>query len=442
LTPVAVTLTPKQGVLAGVGRDIAIVLKRMVCGLILLVIAAAPAAAQNVSIAAVVNSGVVTTDDLSSRITLVLRSSGIADTPENRQRLAPRVLRTLIDEQLELQEAKRLKITVAKADLDKALTRIAKQNGLPLSGLDAYLVKLGIPRQALVDQLSASIAWNKVIESQVMPEVIISDQEVADAMKRMAENSKVPLNQVSEIFLAVDNPTQDAEVKRLADRLEDELHGGGNFASIAQQFSQSPTAAEGGSLGWITPSEIDPDLASALATMKPGEVSPPIHAGGGYYILALLDRRLPGQGDPNDAVISVVEAGAPIPANAPADFRAKLAQALHQLIASAKSCPIFAANARKIGLPFVKEAPDVKAISLSAGVRQIALGLAVGEVSKPFAVQGGVGLMMMCARKDPPATKPPTIEQVRDALGRQRLDVLARRYLRDLRRNAYVDIRG
>jgi peptidyl-prolyl cis-trans isomerase SurA len=418
------------------------VLRRMLIGIILCLAAATPALAQSVSIAAVVNNGVVTTDDLTNRITLVLRSSGIPDTPENRQRLAPRVLRTLIDEQLETQEAKRLKLTVTKKDTDQALTRIAKQNGIPLSGLDGYLARLGIPRPALIDQVNASLAWNKVISSQMIPQVVISDQEVADAMKRMSANQKMPLSNVSEIFLAVDRPTQDGEVLQLADRLENELHRGGNFASIAEQFSQSPTAAEGGSLGWITSGEIDPTLAKALGAMKPGEISPPIRAGGGYYILGLLDRRMPGEGDPNDATLSLVEAGAPIPKDPPADFRARLATVLQELIVAGKTCAIFAADARKVGMPFVKEASNVRAGTLAPGVRQIALGLSVGQISKPFAVQGGVGLVMLCDRKEPPAAKPLTVNQVRETLGRQRLDVLARRYLRNLRRNAYVDIRG
>ncbi|MGH7072738.1 MAG: peptidylprolyl isomerase [Stellaceae bacterium] len=417
-------------------------LRRILIGLVLCLAAAAPAAAQSVSIAAVVNNGVVTTEDLANRITLVLRSSRIPDTPENRQRLAPRVLRRLIDEQLERQEAKRLKLKVTKKELDRALTRIAKQNGLPLSGLDGYLAKLGIPRQALIDQVTTSLAWNKVVSSKLVPQVTISDQQVHDAMKRMAANSKAPLSNVAEIFLAIDNPTQDGEVMQLADRLETELHHGSNFASIAEQFSQSPTAAEGGSLGWITPGEIDPTLARALAGMKPGEISPPIRAGGGYYILALLDRRMPGEGDPNNTELSVVEAGAPIPKNPPPDFRARLGAVLHELIAAAKSCPVFAADARKVGMPFVKKTAHIRAGTLAPGVRQIALGLSVGQISKPFQVHGGVGLVMLCDRKNPPAATAPTAAKVRDTLGRQRLDVLSRRYLRDLRRNAYVDIRG
>jgi peptidyl-prolyl cis-trans isomerase SurA len=416
--------------------------KRVSIGLALCLIASAPAVAQDVRIAAVVNDGIVTTSDLNERTTLILRSSGIQDTPENRQRLASRVLHTLIDEKLEVQEAKRLKITVSKADIDAALGRLEKQNNLPAGGLDKFLQQLGIPKESLVEQLTAVLSWNKVVETRMAEDVSVTDEEVADSLNRIKEDSKTAQSNVAEIFLAVDNPAQDDEVRRLADRLEQQLKSGGNFAAIAQQFSQSPTAAAGGSLGWITPSEINPALAGALAGLKAGDLSEPIRAAGGYYILALIDRRLPGQANPNETRVSVVEAGAPLPPNAPAEFRARLAQALQALVRLAHTCPAFAAAAHKMGMPFVKEAPDILVSTMAPGVRRITLSLPVGEVSKPFPVQGGVGLVMLCARKDAAAPKPPSLDQVRESLLRERLDVLGRRYLRDLRRDAYVDIRG
>ena len=401
-----------------------------------------PPVQEEVHIAAVVNDGIITNDDLDNRVALLLRSSGIQDTPDTRQRLAPRVLRALIDEKLELQEAKHLNVTVPKSDVDAALSRLEKQNNLPPGGLDKYLQSLGIAKSSLVDQLTAALTWNKVIDARLAQDIYVSDQEVNDAIKEAKDNANTPQNNVVEIFLSVDNPTQEDEVRRLADNLEQQLHSGGNFASIAQQFSQSPTAASGGALGWISPGQINPDLEKALDTLKPGEVSPPVHAGGGYYILGLVDRRLPGQPDPNDAVVSLVEAGAPLPANAPPEFRQRLAKALEQVSHATASCTSFAAAARKVGLPFVREAPQIKATALTQGVRHITLGLTVGQVSRPFQVQGGVGLVMLCDRKDAAPAKLPSFEEARYSIERQHLDILARRYLRDLRRDAYVDIRG
>ncbi|HXE15942.1 MAG TPA: peptidylprolyl isomerase [Stellaceae bacterium] len=416
--------------------------QRILIGLAILFLAAAPAVAQDVRIAAIVNDGVITTGDLEARMTLVLRSSGMQDSAETRQRMAPRLLRTLIDERLEQQEAKRLNLTVNKKEVAEAMERIEKQNNLPKGGLDKYLQNLGVPKSALVDQLTASLTWNRLVQQRLAQDVSVSDQEVSDAYKELKESEATPQSNVAEIFLAIDNPNQESEVRALADRLEQQLHAGGNFSAIAQQFSQSPTAASGGSLGWVTPSQINPDLAKALSALKPGEVSDPIRAGGGFYILGLIDRRIPGQANPNETLVDVVEAGAPMPPNAPPEFRDRLARALGEITHAGTSCQAFAAAAHKIGLPFVKEAAAVRVGTMAPGVRRVTLDLKVGEVSKPFPVQGGVGLVMLCARKDAAAPKLPTIDEVRYNIERQRLDVLARRYLRDLRRGAYVDIRG
>ena len=81
----------------------------------------------------------------------------------------------------------------------------------------------------------------------------------------------------------VDNPEQDEEVHRFADRLYDQLHQGANFSAVAQQFSQSATAAVGGDIGWVRADQLSPELGKAVAQMRPGELSPPIRAGAGYY---------------------------------------------------------------------------------------------------------------------------------------------------------------
>jgi len=69
------------------------------------------------------------------------------------------------------------------------------------------------------------------------------------------------------------------------------------------------------------------------------------------------------------------------------------------------------------------------------------MNLTVGETSKPLPARGGIGVIMVCERTDPPSPVPST-DQVYDQIMRQRMDQMARRYLRDLRRSAYVDIRG
>src|SRR6185503_16885980 len=96
---------------------------------------------------------------------------------------------------------------------------------------------------------------------------------------------------VAEIFLAVDNPSQDEETRRLADRLSMQMRQGARFSAVARQFSQSATAAVGGDIGWVRPDQLAPELGKAVSQLRPGELSAPIRAGGGYYVLLVVDRR-------------------------------------------------------------------------------------------------------------------------------------------------------
>lgn len=409
--------------------------------LCLLLLLAGSAAAQETRIAAIVNDEIVSLNDLEGRMQLVMRSSGIQDTPQNRNHIASQVLRTLIDEKLETQEAKRLNVTVSKDEIDQALARLEQQNKMPKGSLDQYLSKAGIPRSSLIDQVTASLAWSKLVRNRLMQEVTISDEQINEALARLKEEADVPQSRVSEIFLALDNPTQEAEVKSLADRLIDQIRTGVPFATIARQFSQSPTAAVGGDLGWITASQLQPKLSDALQKMKPGEMSYPLRTGGGYYILYLVDRRTLGQPNPNDTVLSLVQVALPLPAGATIDEQQRVTAEAQQISSSAKSCGELAKIGRDRAPQTSREIPEIKAGELPAEVRQAVLALGVAEASKPLPIQGGVAVMMVCQRKDPPGGMP-SREEIAESLARERLDALARRYLRDLRRSAYVDIRG
>src|SRR5260370_29237211 len=118
-------------------------------------------------IAAVVNDEVISVADLRSRLRMVMLSSNLKDSPETQQRVAAQVLRTIVDEKLQLQEAKRQNVTATDEEINKALAQIEKQNNMQTGQLDQVLKARGIERSALVDQLTASIVWSKLVRRLV-----------------------------------------------------------------------------------------------------------------------------------------------------------------------------------------------------------------------------------------------------------------------------------
>ncbi|MBO0736083.1 MAG: peptidylprolyl isomerase [Alphaproteobacteria bacterium] len=393
-------------------------------------------------IAAVVNDEAISVADVTSRLKMVMLSSNLPDTPEMRQRIANQVLRQLVDEKLQMQEAKRQNVTASEAEINKAYAQIEKQNNLPPGQLEQILKQHGIERSALVDQLTASIVWAKLVRRRLLSETsLVSDEEIDYALQRAKENANEPQSRVAEIFLAVDNPQQDEEVRRLAERLTEQMKQGARFSAVAQQFSQSATAAVGGDIGWVRPEQLSPELGKALAQMRPGELSPPIRTGAGYYLLLVLDRRSGRSEDPGETLLHLVQIVFPLPSQANDAIRRAAIIEAQNAKTTAKSCDEMLRIGKEKGSPQLSSEGRLRAEQIAPGMRKIVSGLQPGQSSPPILQKNGVGVIMLCGKEAPSAPTIPTREQIAETLTRQRLDTLARRYMRDLRRAAFVDVR-
>ncbi|MBC8159507.1 MAG: SurA N-terminal domain-containing protein, partial [Alphaproteobacteria bacterium] len=130
----------------------------------------AASAQQFDKIAAVVNDEVISIFDLNSRLLLVVAGTNARKQPETLRRLAPQVLRQLIDEALQLQEAKRLGVRVTDADLERALAGIERQNKLKKGTLDSFLEAQGTNKATLISKIEPEIAWAKVVGRRIRPQ--------------------------------------------------------------------------------------------------------------------------------------------------------------------------------------------------------------------------------------------------------------------------------
>lgn len=247
--------------------------------------------------AAVVNDDIISVLDLAMRMKLAMVAAGIEDTPEVRRRLTPQVLRSLIDERLQLQEATRLDIAITDDQVAAALEQIAGQNSMTEGQFLTMLRNRGVIPTTLIEQIRAQIAWRAVVARRIRPNVVIAPEEVEEVVNRLSARRGSIERRVAEIFIPVETAAKEAEGLANANRLLVELQRGANFAGLARQFSQSGTASLGGDLGWVPDGELDPELTAVLSQMGPGEVSRPIRTLTGFYILLLRDMRKNEGGD-------------------------------------------------------------------------------------------------------------------------------------------------
>lgn len=402
---------------------------------------AVPAFAQGVlRIAAVVNEDVISAYDLANRMRLVLVTSNVPDTPEIRQRLASQVLRNMIDERLQLQEARRLNIEVTEEELDNLLVELNKQNGLPPGSIEQMLAQNNIDINVLRLKLRAEQAWYKVVTRSLQHEIFIGNEEIDEELNRLKTMSDQPRHRVAEIFLPIDNPDNEARIRDLAERLLQQIVAGANFAALAREFSQSTSAAAGGEVGWVTQGRFDPELDRVIATARPLEPVGPIRTLSGYYILVVIDRVIPG--DPaSTTTVDLAQLLLPLDEHAsPKEVQSLAATAL-QIRSAVSSCTELRQLARTNNITTTNELSGVPIGQMPSPMRSAIAALQVGQTTEPIRVTEGLLLITLCGRKED-ANALPSREEIRQRLLDERVDLLIQRYMRDLRRTAFVDIRG
>ncbi|MFN3826399.1 MAG: peptidylprolyl isomerase [Micavibrio sp.] len=249
-------------------------------------------AARSETIAAVVNDDAITASDVKERLDLLMISSGIPPSEEIRKRLMPQVINMLVDESLMIQEATRAGIKITPQDIEAGFATIAQQNGMPLDQFKAMMKRQGVPVRAVENQIRAQMAWGKVVQQKIRPTITVNDLEVDNMLERLRANIGTSEYLVGEIFLPIDNPSQEVDVKQLAMRLTREmLQAKAPFQRVATQFSQSASAKRGGDLGWVQEGQLSPEIEEVLLRMNEGDLSEPIRTLSGYYIITLRKKR-------------------------------------------------------------------------------------------------------------------------------------------------------
>ncbi len=394
-------------------------------------VAAPPAIAQLAEgVAAVVNDRVISTFDVRQRATLLLVSAGMQQTPELMRRASSQALNDLINERLQLEEAGKFHIDVSDDQINRRLNDIATQNHLTVDTMASQLASAGASIQSLRGQIQANIAWERLMSGMYNARLRVSEDEIRVTQERIAANASRPQYLISEIFLPAQSEQEFTDMQNGAMHLLEQMQRGAPFPMVARQFSQAPSAATGGDLGWIASSELDPQLQPVAAQLQQGQVSLPIRTQTGVYIIAMRDRR-EGAAAGSTSQVGLKQIAAPV-------ARQSALERMQRRITGCGDIDHFTGGVEGIS---VTDLGTTAESDLSPAIRDRINGVEIGHAT-PVQVDGGLANFILVCTRQTGGGGVPSHDEVEQRLRSDELNMLAERYLRNLRREANIITRS
>lgn len=411
---------------------------RLIALLVLLIgLAGIPAHGQDQQrIVALVNDEVISLRDITQRLRIIMATARLPDNPEVIRAVREQAMRSLIDERLQMQEAKRRGISISQQELDNAISAIERQLGVPAGRFEEYAQRSGIDANAVMAQVRAELTWARMVRGRLMATTTVTDQEVDEAIAKLRSSAGQTEELISEILIPVDSPDQEEPQRQTALRIIEQLRNGASFPALARQFSRGTTAANGGEVGWVQRGTLPEEIDSVVSRMNKGDISEPIRTVGGYQIVVLRDRRqiaLPGA---QDTRVTLKQILLPLEGNG-GDVQAVMARA-QSVRGEIRSCDDIEGIAERLKAPGSGSLGTLRLGDLPEAFRQAVSNLNVNETSEPVQTPRGVHLFTLCAKEESNAFDR---NQIRQNLMVRRAELLAQRYIRELRRDATIEFR-
>ena len=248
-------------------------------------------------VAAIVDNDVVLLSELRNEVQMVERQLlHTQNQAPPHDVLVHQVLERLILDKLQLAMGTRAGVKVSDGEVNQALTRIAAHEGLTLDQLYAQAQTDGMSPEALRERISREMIIARVQQSVVNRRITVSNAEIeaflnSDAAAQLVSAEEV---HVGHILLPLSPTAGEAEanaVQEKAEALRARALQGEDFRQLAVANSAGQNALEGGDLGWRTASQLPGPFVVALRNLEPGQITAPVRTDAGFHLLKLYERR-------------------------------------------------------------------------------------------------------------------------------------------------------
>ena len=382
------------------------------------------------AIAVIVNDEVISRYDVNQRVRLILVTSGIPATEENIKRIEEQAIKALIDEKIQIQEAIKLEVPDSPNEINMMLDNIARGNQTTAEGILETITNQGVNSETLLNQIKSELLWNKIVRGRFGSYINISDEEVEIIYDRTIQNINNSQYDISEIFIGFEDENEEREARDLTKRLTEQLKNNIPFEPVAQQFSQASSSGQGGFIGWVSEGQLDPEILSSIKNLEIGAVSEPIKTVNGYYIIKINGKSEEGGKNPMKNQYDLISVSFNIEDKI-------IAEEFSNNFVSCKRLDSLLENYNEkevnvIGKRLLQELPNE--------LHKELLEKNAGNTLSPRLSEENIDIILICDRKDDIGVQV-NREVIADNIYSQKMGMMSRRHLRDLRRDAVIEYR-
>ena len=255
-------------------------------------------------VVAVVNDGVVLRSELDNQIREIrTRAAGQANG-----RLPPddvlerQVLEQMIQKEIQIQLATRTGIKVSDDAVNQAIAGIARRNNMRLEDFIAAVEAQGLSYQALREDIRDDISIDQLRQREIARKIVVTDREIANQLETLegldgtengAEDKKMMVSETRarHILMRPSVVMDETKIRTTLADVRSQLVAGADFAELAKQYSEDPTADQGGELGWLPRGATVPEFQQVMDALEPGQVSEPFRSRFGWHLVQVLERR-------------------------------------------------------------------------------------------------------------------------------------------------------
>ena len=382
------------------------------------------------AISVIVNDEVISRYDVNQRIKLILVTSGIPANEENLKRIEDQSIKALINERIQLQEASKLEVPDSQEEIQMTLDRIAKGNQTTAEGIIESITSQGVNVDTLLNQIKSELLWNKIVRGRFGSYINISDEEINVIYERTIDSINKVQYDISEIFLGFEDEKEEKESNELAIKLVEQLNNDISFEPVAQQFSQSASSGQGGYIGWVAEGQLDKEIINGIKNLSTNSISKPIKTVNGYYIIKVNGRAEEGGKNPMRNKYNLTSVS----------FSKEDEESAIEFSKKFVSCKRLEALLENYNEKEINIIGDRLLQELPAELHEELLKKNAGNALSPRYSDDNLDIILICDRKDDVGIQV-NRDAIEDNIYSQKMGMMSRRHLRDLRRDAVIEYR-